>query len=377
MDTERNPITWEKFKGIFYDNYFLEVVRERKEREFADLVQGSKIVEQYAAKFIELSRFGPHLILTEAKKASRFQKGLNERLRHHLIASGVDNYGESVKRAMRLEEDFKNNVRNENPPRNTGQIGFRQGNAQGHWNKKGSVGRSGSNSSSNRPENKNQPQNAQGRSSTCPTCGRFHGDKPCFFEGKACYNCGKTGHLAKSCTSPQQNSMAQPRKDDQGRKTQGIVFALTPQDVQALDTVVAGILPLFSNFAKTLFDYGFTHSFISIRYAKLCDKKPGLMDYDLFVATPMGDSLVCNSMLKSCVIQIEDREMLADLILMDMYDYDVILGMDWFVAYHASVDCFRKEVVFRPLGEPEFRFKGSRMNALPRVISTLWAQRLL
>ena len=71
-------------------------------------------VEQYAAKFIELSCFGPHLILTEVKKASRFQKGLNERLRYHLIASGVDNYAESVKRAIRLEEDFKSNVRNEN-----------------------------------------------------------------------------------------------------------------------------------------------------------------------------------------------------------------------------------------------------------------------
>ena len=76
-------------------------------------------VEQYAAKFIGLSRFGPHLILTEAKKASKFQKGLNERLRHHLIALEVDNYAKSVKRAMRLEEDFKNNVRKENPPRNT------------------------------------------------------------------------------------------------------------------------------------------------------------------------------------------------------------------------------------------------------------------
>ena len=92
--------------------------------------------------------------------------------------------------------------------------------------------------------------------------------------------------------------------------------------------MVTGILPLFSNFAKTLFDSRSTHSFISSRYAKLCDKKPGLVDYDLSVATFMGDSLVCNSMLKSCVIQIEDREMLADLILMDMYDYDVILGMD-------------------------------------------------
>ena len=164
-------------------------------------------VERYAAKFIKLSHFGPHLILTEAKKASRFQKGLNERLRHHLIASGVNNYAESVKRAMRLEEDFKNNVRKENPPRNTRQTSFRQGSAQGHWNKKGSFGRFGSHSSSNKPKNKNPPQNAQGKSSNaCPIYGRFHRDKPCFFEGKACYNCRKTRHLARNCTSPQQNT---------------------------------------------------------------------------------------------------------------------------------------------------------------------------
>ena len=137
------------------------------------------------------------------------------RLRLHLIASGVDNYGESVKKAMRLEEDFKNNVRNENLPRITKQIAFQQGNVQGHWNRKGSFRRSGSNSSSNKPENKNPPPYTQGRSSNaCPTWGRFHGDKSCFFEGKACYNCWKTGHFARSCTCPQQNSMAQPRKND-------------------------------------------------------------------------------------------------------------------------------------------------------------------
>ena len=59
---------------------------------------------------------------------------------------------------MRLEDDFKNNVRKENPPRNTRHIGFRQGSAQGHWNKKGSFGRTASKSSSNKPENKNPPR---------------------------------------------------------------------------------------------------------------------------------------------------------------------------------------------------------------------------
>ena len=32
------PITWEKFKEVFNRTYFLDVVRDRKVREFSDLV---------------------------------------------------------------------------------------------------------------------------------------------------------------------------------------------------------------------------------------------------------------------------------------------------------------------------------------------------
>ena len=42
-------------------------------------------------------------------------------------------------------------------------------------------------------------------------------------------------------------------------------------------------------------------------------------------------------MLKSCVLCMEGRELLANLVLLDMHDFDVILGMDWFASYHGSV----------------------------------------
>lgn len=51
--------------------------------------------------------------------------------------------------------------------------------------------------------------------------------------------------------------------------------------------------------------------------------------------------------LKSCTIVIEDRKLPTDLILLDMYDFDVILGMDWFAAYHTNMDCLKKQVAFR------------------------------
>ncbi|RVW60596.1 Retrovirus-related Pol polyprotein from transposon 297 [Vitis vinifera] len=44
------------------------------------------------------------------------------------------------------------------------------------------------------------------------------------------------------------------------------------------------------------------------------------------------------------------KEMTVDLVLLDLQDFDVILGMDWLASYHASVDDFGKIVTFKILG---------------------------
>jgi len=84
-----------------------------------------------------------------------------------------------------------------------------------------------------------------------------------------------------------------------------------------------------------------------------------------------------NLVLKSCIICIEGRELLADLVLLDMHDFDVILCMDWLTSYHASVHCFEKEVMFRPPGESKFLFKASYLPFMPRVISCTQTKCLL
>lgn len=120
---------------------------------------------------------------------------------------------------MRLEEDLKNNVRSENPSSNTGQSGFQRGNSQGHWNKNGSFGRPVSNSSLSRPGNKAPTQNTQGRTSNaCPTCGRFHGDRPCFFEAKACFNCGRLETLLKIVRLPKRTQWLNLKEMIKGEK---------------------------------------------------------------------------------------------------------------------------------------------------------------
>ena len=68
---------------------------------------------------------------------------------------------------------------------------------------------------------------------------------------------------------------------------------------------------------------------------------------NLCVSTPSGDIILVNPICKDYILRIEDREMKTDLLIIEMKDFDTILGIDWLATYHASIDCFEKVVKFR------------------------------
>ncbi|KAL0544274.1 hypothetical protein IC582_019387 [Cucumis melo] len=55
------------------------------------------------------------------------------------------------------------------------------------------------------------------------------------------------------------------------------------------------------------------------------------------------------------------------LLVLDMQDFDVILGMDWLSANHASIDCVHKEVVFNPPSNASFKFKRAEIILYTRL----------
>ena len=93
------------------------------------------------------------------------------------------------------------------------------------------------------------------------------------------------------------------------------------------------------------------------------------MDFDLIVATLMGDFVVTECL--NFTMMIGYREMLVNLVLLDLQDFDVILGMDWLASYHAFVDCFRKRVTFSIPGQQKFSFKGKQVDKPLHVVSAL------
>ena len=141
--------------------------------------------------------------------------------------------------------------------------------------------------------------------------------------------------------------------------------------------MVAGTIQIHTLFSSALIDLGSTHSFVSVSFAALLGIPVASMDFDLIIATPMGDSVVTSKMLKDYLVMIGYREMPVDLVLLDLQDFDVILGMDWLASYHASVDCFGKRVTFSIPGQPEFSVEGKHVDTPLHMISALRASSLL
>uniref|UniRef100_A0A2N9G096 Retrotransposon gag domain-containing protein n=1 Tax=Fagus sylvatica TaxID=28930 RepID=A0A2N9G096_FAGSY len=135
--------------------------------------------------------------------------------------------------------------------------------------------------------------------------------------------------------------------NQQKPKVPGRVFALTKQDAETSPSVVSGTLVITNQHAQVLFDSGSTHSFISHGFAWRLNMIPETLDFELCVDTPSGHVMCTDKVYKSCNVLVSRRELEANLVLLDMYEFDVILGMDWLSIFHASIDCFGKKVVFR------------------------------
>ena len=145
-----------------------------------------------------------------------------------------------------------------------------------------------------------------------------------------------------------QSALAARGRGERGRPpARGRVFAMTSQEAQATPDVVTGTLSIFCDDARVLIDPGATHSFISREYVAQVGMTPVPLECGLEIATPTGESLWPSQMLKGSLFSIENQDMEAYLILIDLKGLDVILGMDWLASNYASMDCFRNEVIFR------------------------------
>ena len=77
------------------------------------------------------------------------------------------------------------------------------------------------------------------------------------------------------------------------------------------------------------------------------------------------------------LIVVGEQELSVDLVILDMFDYDVIVGMDFLSKYRATINCKARSANFKLAGEDHFEFNSKRYINHKMVKSAMKANKLL
>ncbi|XP_070020596.1 uncharacterized protein [Nicotiana sylvestris] len=206
-----------------------------------------------------------------------------------------------------------------------------------------------------------------------------------------CFECSDLGHMRRYCPrlrpprsggqtgrghtrGGSQAGRGQPTtaQTDRGRPAGAPArFYAFPARPNALasDAIITGIISVCGRDASVLFDPGPTYSYVSSLFAHFLDIPHESLGNLVHVSIFMGNSVVVDQIYQSCVVIFFGFETREYLMLLDMTDFEVILGMDWLSPYHVVLDFYAKTVILAMLELPRLEWKGSSVSSSSQVIS--------
>ncbi|KAH0700890.1 hypothetical protein KY284_015105 [Solanum tuberosum] len=138
-----------------------------------------------------------------------------------------------------------------------------------------------------------------------------------------------------------------------------------------------GTLSIFSHNVYVLIDPGSTLSYVTPLIAEKFKRTPELLVKPFEVSTSIGESIIAGRVYRNCIVTVCDRDTLADLIELEIVDFDVIMGMDWLAFCYATVDCRTKMLHFHFPKEAVLEWKGNIGTPRGKFISYLKAKKMM
>jgi hypothetical protein len=105
LATHANPeaIIWEEFRDNFHRYHVPEGLMIVRKQEFLALKQGTLFVSEYRDKFLQLSRYAPEDVNTDAKRQYRFLRELVDPLHYQLMNHTFPTFQHLIDRAIMTE----------------------------------------------------------------------------------------------------------------------------------------------------------------------------------------------------------------------------------------------------------------------------------
>ena len=126
-----------------------------------------------------------------------------------------------------------------------------------------------------------------------------------------------------------------------------------------------------------LFDSGASHSFIDASIVIELGLEVEILDDSFYVSSPLGIRTRIGMICRGYELEISGALLTVDLRIMDMSEFDVILGMDWLTADRVVIDCECRIVTAYTQDGTRVVFQGDKHDILPQAVYKSRCQRQL
>ena len=92
------------------------------------------------------------------------------------------------------------------------------------------------------------------------------------------------------------------------------------------------------------------------------------LEEPLYVSSPLGIRVRIGMICRGCELEISGTLLTMDLRIMDMSEFEVILRMDWLIAYKVVIDCERMRVTAYTQDGTRVVFQGGKHDILPQTV---------
>ena len=117
-----------------------------------------------------------------------------------------------------------------------------------------------------------------------------------------------------------------------------------------------------------LFDYGASHSFIAASIVIDLGLEVEALEEPLYVSSPLGIRVRIGMICRGCELEISEIFLTVDLRVMDMSEFDIILGMDWLTTYRVVIDCGRRRVTAYTQDGTRVTFQWDKHDIFPQTV---------